>query len=270
MKISENTIEHLKLVITGDSEFTPYLSGPNLVKLFNRYGYNLTYGQGFPSRHIFAEDRLREMNDTDQLKPLIEEILDVRNFIGQEDKLDSAINHVNSFLRFDGYKLKKNGEFYKVYDDTGSLVEAETIETLSHEFVNEQIGKCNDKITSGDYNGAITNARSLTEAVFIELVEELTGKEMNYKGDLTQLYKSVKKELKLNIDKDQMPDSIIQILSGLNSIVNGLAGVSNIYGDRHATKLKPSKHHAKLAVNCAISICDFVIDSKEYQSNKEK
>lgn len=270
MKISENTIEHLKLIITGDSGFTPYLSGPKLVKLFNRYGFNYTYEAGFPSRHIFAEDRLREMNNSSDLKSLIEEVLDVRKFIGQEDALDSAVNHVNSFLKFDGYKLKKNGEFFKVYNDSGNLVQAKTIETLSHEFVNEQIEKCNDKINSGDYNGAITNARSLTEAVFIELVEELTGKEVDYKGDLTQLYKSVKKELKLNIDKEQMPEQIIQILSGLNSIVNGLAGVSNSYGDRHATKMKPSKHHAKLAVNCAITICDFVIDSKEYQSKKEK
>ncbi|MDF1697634.1 MAG: abortive infection family protein [Saprospiraceae bacterium] len=270
MKISENTIEHLKLVVTGDSGFTPYLSGPKLVKLFNRYGFNFIYEAGFPSRHIFAEDRLRDMNNSTELKSLIEEILDVRKFIGKEDVLDSAVKHVNSFLKFDGYKFKKKGEFFKIYDDTGNLIEAKTIETLSHEFVNEQVEKCNDKITTGDYNGAITNARSLTEAVFIDLIEDLTRKEVKYKGDLTQLYKSVKKELKLNVDKEQMPESIIQILSGLNSIVNGLAGVSNSYGDRHATKKKPSKHHAKLAVNCAISICDFVIDSKEYQTRKEE
>lgn len=270
MKISENSIEHLKLIITGDSGFTSYLSGPKLVKLFNRYGFNDMYGQGFPSRHIYAEDRLRDMNDSTNLKSLIEEVIDARKFVGQEDTLESAINHINSFLQFDGYQLKKNGTFFKIYDDSGNLVEAETIGNLSHDFVNEQVEKCNTKITSGDFNGAITNARSLTEAVFIDLVEELTGKEVKYKGDLIQLYKAVKKELKLNIDKDQMPESIIQILSGLNSIVNGLAGVSNSYGDRHATKLKPSKHHAKLAVNSAISICDFVIDSKEYQVKKEK
>jgi len=266
MKISEHTIALLKLVVTGDSEFTPYLSGPKLVKLFNKYGFNLTYEQGFPSRHIFAEERLREMNNSSNLKSLIEEVLDARKFIGQGEDLDAAINHVNSFLKFDGYILKKNGPYYRVYDDSGNLVEAETISTLSHEFVAEQIKKCNEKIISEDYNGAITNARSLTEAVFIELVEDLSGDEVDYKGDLIQLYKLVKKELKLHIDKKQMPEPIIQILSGLNTIVNGLAGVSNSYGDRHATKLRPSKHHAKLAVNCAISVCDFIIDSKEYQS----
>ena len=273
MKISENTIQHLKNVITGDSEFTPYLKGYELVKLFNQYGYNDVYGQGFPSRHIFAEERIREMNDSLKIKKLIEEILDARRFLNYDDpesSLDSAINHTNSFLQYDGYKLKKNGKFYRVFDDSGNLVEGETTEKLFDEFISEQIEKCNAKIASGDYDGAITNARSLIEAVFIDLVENLSGNEVDYKGDLTKLYKMVKSELKLHIDKEKMSDSMIQILSGLNSIVIGLAGLSNDYGDRHATKYKPSKHHAKLAVNSAITICDFVLDSKEYQLKESK
>lgn len=269
MKISETTIKHLKLIITGDSGYTPYLRGFELVMLFNKYGFKDVYESGFPSRHLYAEECLRKLNNSRKLKPLIEEVIDARNFItSEEGKEEEAINHINSFLKFDGYLVKKSGEFYKVFDNSGNLIEAQTIVKLSHEFIKEQKHKCETKIGSGDYNGAITNARSLTEATFLALLEELTDLETDYKGDLIKMYKAVKKELKLNIDSAKMPDPIIQILSGLNSIVNGLAGLSNDYGDRHATKHKTFKHHARLAVNCAISICDFLTESKEYQKKK--
>ncbi len=63
----------------------------------------------------------------------------------------------------------------------------------------------------------------------------------------------------MEIDKDSLPDTIIQILSGIDSVVKGLAGLSNDSADRHATKFQTKKHHAKLAVNAAITISDFLI-----------
>jgi len=38
--------------------------------------------------------------------------------------------------------------------------------------------------------------------------------------------------------------------------------------DRHATAKHPEKHHAKIAVNGAMIICEFLIDSFEYQQQK--
>ena len=63
-------------------------------------------------------------------------------------------------------------------------------------------------------------------------------------------------------------DTLKQILSGLTGIVNGLSGLRNLMSDSHARSYKPDKHHAKLAVNAAKTLADFLFETKEYQVQK--
>jgi hypothetical protein len=109
----------------------------------------------------------------------------------------------------------------------------------------------------------------LVEAIFIEIVERSEGKEIKNDGDLDVLWKRVKKIMKLEIDKETLPDLVIQILSGIDTTIKGFAGLSYNAGDRHATKLNTKKYHARRAVNLALTIFDFLIDSNQYQ-NPEK
>ena len=270
MQVSEQVIQNLAKVVCGDCGYTPYLSGPNLVRLFNEYGFNNGYESGFPSRWKYTEDCVRELNNKSKLKKLIEEISDPRRFHNLGISVENAVEQMNDFLKYDGYELKKVGNFYKVSDLNGRLVEPETIIGIGHEFAEEQIEKCQTKILAGDFNGAITNARTLIEAVLIEIIEKHEGKDIKSSGDVMNLFKQVKKILNLEVDKSTMPDTIIQILSGLDSITSGISGLSNSSADRHANKFKTAKHHAKLAVNCAMTFCDFLIDSMEYQKTKKK
>jgi hypothetical protein len=109
MKISERTIKRFAEIITGDKSLSPYRSGPKLVGFFNEFGTNHTYGQGFPSRWTFAEDCLRQFNDTPTLKKIILSAVDPRDFLGatvynketQENKpanLQDALTYLNEFL----------------------------------------------------------------------------------------------------------------------------------------------------------------------------
>ncbi len=68
MKISERTVKRLGEIITGDKGIPPYRGGPKLVSFFNECGTNHTNGQGFPSRWMFAEDCIRQFNDTPTMK----------------------------------------------------------------------------------------------------------------------------------------------------------------------------------------------------------
>ena len=111
-----------------------------------------------------------------------------------------------------------------------------------------------------DFSGAITNARSLTEAVLIYVIETVEKIEVKNDGKITNLWSRAKKSLKLDLDKAELPEYVFQILTGLDSIITGLAGLSNNAGDRHANKFNTRKHHAKVAVNSAMTLCDFVID----------
>jgi len=105
MVLSDLTIEQLKHIITGDSKITEYLSGPKLVKLFNQYSsYEDTYGEGFPSRHIYAEEKLKELNGSKSISDLILNISDSRRYRSQEQH-EEVIEAINRLIKPDGFIL---------------------------------------------------------------------------------------------------------------------------------------------------------------------
>jgi hypothetical protein len=116
MRIAGRTFNVLAKVVTGDCGLTPYRSGPVLVQLFNEFGFNDAYGQGFPSRWKYAEDKLRALNGTPALRELINTLFDTREFLEKNLKPEPAVQHLNQFLKFDGYELALDGEHYKVRD----------------------------------------------------------------------------------------------------------------------------------------------------------
>ena len=150
------------------------------------------------------------------------------------------------------------------------VVETEITEKLSSEFVGQQIAKCKQKMNTSDYDGAITNARTLIEEILLSIEERLEGTRQPYDGNLMALYKRVSKQLHLYPDDSKTGNSFNEILRGFISIINGFAGISNSIADRHATAKHPRKHHAKIAVNSAMIIADFLLDSLEYQQSKIK
>jgi hypothetical protein len=71
------------------------------------------------------------------------------------------------------------------------------------------------------------------------------------------------------IDKEHYSSYFIEIISGLGVVIQGMAELTNKAADRHNRIYKPQKHHAKLAVNCAFSFCDFILESFYYQQKNE-
>ncbi len=156
MKISERTIKRLAEIITGDKRLSPYRSGPELVRFFNELGTSHVYGQGFPSRWSFAEDCIRQFNDTPTLKKIIISALDPRDFMGttiydenaKEQKpanVQDALRYVNEFLAYDGYEIVPHGKSYQVVEKArGEITVDVKLEPsqLSHGFIMEQIEKC--------------------------------------------------------------------------------------------------------------------------------
>lgn len=248
------------MLIAGDLGTAPYLTGPELVDFYNDCGFDDIYGEGFPSRWRYSTERILESNGTDTLRKILEEFVDPRRYGGDNSVVENIVDAVNSLIKYDGYALIKNGEFFKVADIQGNFIQPETLKEVGHEFVDEQIEKCRQKIAADDFNGAITNARTLTEAVLIHIIETVEGSEIKNDGNILNLWSRAKKALKIDLKKDEIPETVFQILSGLDSSLNGLAGLSNNAGDRHANKFNTKRHHAKLSVNVAMTMCDFLID----------
>lgn len=216
MKISNKVTEPLGKLIAGDTGSAPYLSGPKLVGFYNECGFDDIYGEGFPSRWRYSTDKIIASNGTPRLKKILEDFIDPRRFNGDEKLVDTVASEINQLIKYDGFALIKNGDIYKVANTNGSFIEAEVVSAIGHEFVKEQIRKCQQKIASEDFNGAITNARTLCEAVFIHIIEAAEGVDVKNDGNIMNLWSRVKKALKIDLNKDEVPDFIFQILSGLS------------------------------------------------------
>jgi hypothetical protein len=82
-----------------------------------------------------------------------------------------------------------------------------------------------------DPSGAITAGRTMLETTLKTILEE-RGKTDNSGGNLARLIKQVEKTL--GIEPKDMPAEH-QVVTGMASIINGVASLSNQAGDRHGT-----------------------------------
>ncbi|MGQ7848659.1 abortive infection family protein [Granulosicoccus sp. 3-233] len=271
MNISKRTIKGLGKIITGDGELSPYQSGPQLVAFFNDFGSNDVYESGFPSRWQYVESKLQDFNGTKIIGSIIGHALDPREYMGTTFAHSEALENINSYLAYDGYEVILDNGRARIHDKKGSTVvykHAFGVESDATDFIREQLLKAEEKITAGDYDGAITNARSLLEAVMIELEKNIVENAPKYNGDMPKLYKRVQKLLNIEPSRPDISGPLKEVLSGLVSIVGGISGASNRMGDRHARSYKPSKHHAVLVVNASKTLADFLCETHNYQESK--
>jgi hypothetical protein len=143
MILCTKTLENLREMINEKCE---YRSGPKLVRFFNDLGFNESYGQGFPSRWIFTDEKLNKINGTSALDQCILNTFAPVNFIGRFEKLDQLIQEFNQYLVFDKWKLVRQGadlSFQKLerINIPEDLTKQSENEFLSREFTNVDIRK---------------------------------------------------------------------------------------------------------------------------------
>lgn len=266
MKLSGRSLQALSDVVLGGGERGPYRSGPILVRLFNEFGANDVYDRNFPSRGSYAQQKVHELNDTPQLARLIHEVLYPVDFAAPAHDVERTIGFLNERLRFDGYEVVRDSQGLPVVRRTeGSLVEFQDplagSDTDAQRFLDEQRRKCDDKLREGDWDGAITNARSMLETVLTDIERAVDPHAPDYDGDLGRLYKRVQKLLALEPSRPDLDTPLKQVLTGLSSIVTGIAGVSNKIGDRHVRKYAPARRHAVLVVDSAKTLASFLVST---------
>ncbi|EMY3554994.1 abortive infection family protein [Flavobacterium psychrophilum] len=148
-----------------------------------------------------------------------------------------------------------------------NLVETKELDRITFEYIHIQINKCNTKIAERDFDGSITNARTLIESICLFIIETKTKQKYEYDGNLLKLYKSVSTILKMS-PGDYENEHLRQILSGVFSIINGVSGLRNSHSDSHGngplkTAFKIDERHAILTVNLAKTISEYLFLSYE-------
>jgi len=148
------------------------------------------------------------------------------------------------------------------------------LDGVDYVYITEQVEKCDSKIASGDFEGAITNARNLIESICKYILDD-SGVKYNFKADLPALYKETTKLLNMH-PSQHIESAFKQILSGCFSIVHGFATVRNELSDAHgkSTKkyYKPDERHAMFVVATAKTLADFMYASfteRKKQPNNE-
>jgi len=107
MYLKKKTLEKLRNLINEETE---YRSGPKLVQFFNELGFNDIYGQGFPSRWMYTDEKLSQINGTPELDKCIRNLFAPVNYIGRISELDKFIEEFNQYLVFDGWKVVRKGK----------------------------------------------------------------------------------------------------------------------------------------------------------------
>jgi hypothetical protein len=141
--------------------------------------------------------------------------------------------------------------------------QATHLEDVDYEYITEQIEKCDSKIATGDFEGAITNARNLIESICKYILDE-SGVEYDSKADLQNLFKRTAKLLNMH-PSQHVESAFKQILSGCFSIIHGLASIRNELSDAHGKSFKkyyrPDERHAMFVVGTAKMLADFMYAS---------
>ena len=281
MRISAKTIERLTEIITGNTEKSPCRSGPQLIEFFRDFGERDLYGKDFPARAYYVQEKLNKFNGTETMEEIISAAFD---FFGEDEfnpeEQAAAFNHL---LVRDGYRLAieyrsgwMEGDRYveaNPYFETQPLSVAaivpEGLAAISYNAVNEQITKANKRIATGVFAGAIASSYTLTEHLLKLILREAGVAFNENEGDIRALYKLVREPLNLNPAGEGIATPLKPILDGFQKLVSGLYEISNKASDRHARRYNPAAHHAKLALNAAFALCEFLVESRDYQGRRD-
>lgn len=158
MILQTKTLEKLRELINEETE---YRKGHEIVKFFNELGFNDTYGQGFPSRWIYTDEKLKKINGSPEIDKCIKKLFAPVNYIGRFKELDGFISDFNQYLAFDGWKVVRNQKeinFEKASEIDFDYEEPQT-ELKEDEFLNREFKSV--KIESIGLDGSITDILNL-------------------------------------------------------------------------------------------------------------
>jgi len=143
----------------------------------------------------------------------------------------------------------------KIYKDALTLFESSGFATTKSILENAR----KELTSNGNPEGCITSSVSSLEST-LKLILDKLGKPYPKKEQLTELWSSVKAELKLG---DEISTPLIhQVMGSLTGGVSGLAGMRNALSDAHGKgEISPDvfESYAELSMNLSASISTFLI-----------
>lgn len=269
-------------ILDGDTSFRsdaldeevslPYQSGPKLVEMLNKFGIDASYGSS--SRWMYVEALLEHCIENNRVSDMLAYFFNLARFQKEFSSLtpeeikrrhaaivEGAIAAVNSILFFGGHELRCFGNNYVItsVDDVPAM-SIPSINTIDRSYIKDMANRAQEDIELGNFDSALTKARTLLEEVFCWAIER-KGEQPSSSGDVGKMFSQVKCLYNIHADKT-MDRRICDLVNGLNKIVDSIGQMRNKQGDAHgvgASRVNIEDYHARLAVNAAANVADFVL-----------
>lgn len=131
---------------------------------------------------------VQKINGNAILSDLIDELI-ISALMMNQDEANNIIRYLNQILLTDGYRVTKVDDYYRVEDLNGIYPDFSMrhnfLDETGIQYIREMIKKCEKKLIDEDFEGAITNARTLLESILINIESGLSpSKPQKYDGDI--------------------------------------------------------------------------------------
>lgn len=254
----------------------PYLSGPAICEISSLFGLPVTYSWsgGALSRWQYFDgvmefcikqnrmfDFLSYLFSKDKFFDILKDLSvnDIQH--AYETIIQKVLEQINSILYFGGHELRAIGKTYQIcnVDDMVS-VSAPVVKIIDRTYIKDLASRANKDIDEGNFDSAITKARTILEETFCYVIEK-KGQVPLSSGDISKLYGQVKTLYSMHTDKN-LDKRINTLLSGLEKILSAIAEMRNKESDSHGVgnrRIGISDYHTRLFVNAAIAMADFIL-----------
>ena len=211
--------------------------------------------------YLFSKDKF-----VDVLRDL--SVKDIQS--AHEAILQKVLEQINSILYFGGHELRVIGKVYQVCN-VGEVVAvaAPAVKIIDRAYIKDLAGRANKDIDEGNFDSAITKARTILEETFCYVIEK-KGEVPSDSGDIGKLYGQVKTLYNMHADKN-LDKRINTLLSGLEKIISAIAEMRNKESDSHGVGSKRigiADYHTRLFVNSAIAMADFILSVYQYTTHE--
>ena len=261
----------------------PYLSAPDICEISTLFGFPMTYSWSKVnlSRWQYLNNLFENCINENCCSTLLAYLFDKKQFMTMFSGHDSIIideayrhfiqtiiSKINGLLYFGGNELITfNNQFIVRKIGTRIEIQAPIIKNIDREYIRSISARALEDVEHKNYDSAITKSRTLLEEVFCYVIEK-KNETPSTSGNINDLYKQVKDLY--NMHGDVNTDKRINtLLSGLEKIVSSISEMRNKDSDAHgvgASRIAIDEHHARLFVNAAMAMADFIL-SVEIKAN---
>ena len=185
----------------------PYLSGPSLCQISQKFGLGISYSWegGSKSRWQYMQDLIGHCINHNNISNLLFFVFSKGQFSEKLSGLteievektykiitSSILEHINGELSFGGNELVcVQGKYLINKKGDSIIVNTPAIKVIDRHYIIDLSERAMNDITEGNFDSAITKSRTLLEEVFCFVIEK-KGEKPSDSGDINKLYKQVK------------------------------------------------------------------------------